>query len=91
MKPKIYIKREREVCPILVATGKGISLTVASSRQMVPEETIFVPLKDLFLPVSIYWNPGNENPALKSLLGFVTEMRTGKHPAPECLNEMMKV
>lgn len=89
-KPKLYLKNERESCPILVATGKGVSLTISGTKNIVPEETSFVPLKNLFLPVSALWDSSNENPALKSFLSFTESNRSLMSQNYVCLEEAMK-
>lgn len=73
IQPQIYIKKKNESCPLLVVTGKGVLLTIASSRQMAFEQTRFVPVKSLFLPVSVYWQAENPSPTLKSFLSLVLE------------------
>ncbi len=84
-RPKIYIKGENEVCPILVATKKGVSLTIAGSNAFAPKETTFIPVKDLFLPVSVFWKEENVSPSLNVFLGFVLERRSLKKPQGDCL------
>lgn len=73
IKPKIYIKKFDESCPILVATGKGVSLTIAGSQNIAPHLTKFVPIKDLFLPVKIYWSKERLSPQLNTLISFIVE------------------
>jgi DNA-binding transcriptional LysR family regulator len=90
-RPKTYIKGPHESCPVLVAIGKGVSLTVASSRSFVPNATRFVPVKRLYLPVSIYWTNDNSNAALKSFLSFVIENASLKRPNAECLVDVIRV
>jgi LysR family transcriptional regulator, benzoate and cis,cis-muconate-responsive activator of ben and cat genes len=90
-RPKAYIKSQHESCPVLVAIGKGVSLTVASSRSFVPNETRFVPVKRLYLPVSIYWTKDNSNPALKSFLSFVIENASLRPQKAECLVDVIRV
>ena len=84
-RPKVYIKGHNEVCPILVATKKGVSLTIAGANAFAPKETVFVPVKNLFLPVSVFWNDENISPSLKVFLGFVLEKRSIKQPQADCL------
>ena len=84
-KPKIYIKNDRESCPILVATGKGVSLTIAGSQNFAMNETKFVPIKEMFLPVSVFWRKENENSSAQVFLSFVMENRSLKHQKGECL------
>ena len=85
--PKIYVKGENEICPILVATKKGVSLTIAGANAFAPKETTFVPIKNLFLPVSVFWKEENISPSLNVLLGFVLEKRSQKLPQAHCLME----
>lgn len=90
-KPKTYIKGENESCPVLVAIGKGVSLTISSSQSFVPGETHFVPIKKLYLPVSVFWSPENPNPSLKNFLSFVVENQALNGPDAECLMDMMRL
>lgn len=87
--PKTYIKNDQESCPVLVAIGKGVSLTIPGSQGYVPAETRFVPLKSLYLPVSVFWSRENSSPSLKGFLSFVAENAALRRPAPECLLEVM--
>ncbi len=84
-RPKIYVKGDNEVCPILVATKKGVSLTIAGSNAFAPKETAFVPVKNLFLPVSVFWKEDNVSPSLNVFLGFVLERRSLEKPQGDCL------
>lgn len=84
-RPKIYIKGENEICPILVATNKGVSLTIAGSNALAPKETTFVPIKNLFLPVSVFWREENVSPSLNVFLGFVLEKHSLKTLQGDCL------
>jgi DNA-binding transcriptional LysR family regulator len=88
-KPKVYIKAERESCPILVATGKGVSLTIAGTQNIVMNQTRFVPIKNMFLPVSVFWKPENTNPSLNCFLSFAKENRSLKIQKAECLTDVM--
>lgn len=88
--PKTYIKSEGESCPILVSLKKGVVLTIAASKNSAPEDTVFVPIENLHLPVSAVWLETNENPLLKSFLSFATENSVlGKQKA-ECLADLMR-
>lgn len=89
IRPNVYIKNERESCPILVATGKGVSLTIMGAQNFAPAETQFVPIKKLYLPVSVFWAPANGNPSLKTFLSFVTESNFLKNKTAECLVDVM--
>ncbi|TGL69403.1 LysR family transcriptional regulator [Leptospira kmetyi] len=91
IKPKLYVKNDRESCPILVATGKGVSLTVLGAQNIAPSETQFVPIKKLFLPVSVFWAPENKNPLLKTFLSFVIESDSFKNKKAECLMDVMRL
>ncbi|TGJ99732.1 LysR family transcriptional regulator [Leptospira semungkisensis] len=91
IKPKVYVKNERESCPILVATGKGVSLTILGAQNFAPADTQFVPIKKLYLPVSVFWVPENRNPSLKTFLSFVTESNVLKDRKAECLMDVMKL
>lgn len=89
--PNIYIKGERESCLILVATGKGVSLTVSGSQGFASEDTSFVPVKNLFMPVSAYWDAENRSASTKSFLSFVSENRSLKPQTIECLTDVLRV
>ncbi|WP_413612254.1 LysR substrate-binding domain-containing protein [Bdellovibrio sp. HCB-110] len=89
--PKTYIKKENESCPILVATGKGVSLTISGSQNFAPFETHFVPIKKLYLPVSVFWIPENENSSLKTFLSFVIENESLSNKKAECLMDVMRL
>lgn len=91
IKPKIYLKNENESCPLLVATGKGLSLTIAGSQNVAAGETKFVPLKKTYLPVSVLWEPESENPTLKTFLSFVIENGSYGTKEPECLMDVMRL
>ena len=84
-KPKIYIKNDRESCPILVATGKGVSLTINGTQNIAMNETKFVPIKEMFMPVSVFWKKDNENASSQVFLSFVKENRSLKHQKAACL------
>jgi LysR family transcriptional regulator, benzoate and cis,cis-muconate-responsive activator of ben and cat genes len=84
-KPRTYVKKENESCPVLVAIGKGVSLTIAGSQGLAAGETAFVPIRQLYLPVSVFWVPGHSNPSLKGFLSFVVENRALRRRRPECL------
>lgn len=84
-RPKIYVKSDGESCPILVATGKGVSLTIAGSQNIVPQQTRFVPIKDMFLPMRVFWKKENNTPHLKTLLSFTIEKRSVLSQKSECL------
>lgn len=83
--PRVYIKEEVESCPVLVALGKGIALTIASARNLAPEQTRFVPIRDMFLPVNIFWKTGNGAPQLKTFVSFAIENRAAVAQATECI------
>lgn len=68
--PRIYIKKEGESCPFLVSLGAGVHLGVEGTRNKSPEDTCFVPLEKMQMPVSVVWLPQNENSLLKSFLSF---------------------
>ncbi|WP_244939915.1 LysR family transcriptional regulator [Leptospira adleri] len=91
IKPKVYVKNERESCPILVATGKGVSLTILGAQNVAPSETQFVPIKKLYLPVSVFWIPENKNPSLNTFLSFVIESSALKNKKAECLMDVMRL
>lgn len=91
IKPKVYLKKERESCPILVATGKGLSLTILGAQNFVPSETQFIPIKKLYLPVSVFWMSENKNPSLNTFLSFVTESSAIKNKKAECLMDVMRL
>lgn len=84
-KPKIYIKNQNESCPILVAMGKGVSLTIPGSQHFAPEQTKFVPIAEMFLPVSVFWNKDNDQASLKTFISFIIEKRSVLSKKNECL------
>lgn len=83
--PKIYIKAEGESCPILVAMGKGVSLTIANAMNFAPEHTRFVPIKDMFMPVHVFWRPGAEDASLKTFISFIAEKEAVLTKNTQCL------
>lgn len=84
-RPKIYIKGDEECCPILVATGRGVALTIAGSQNTAPYHTRFVPIKDMCLPVRVFWKGENENPYLRTFVSFTIEKRSVLPQKTECL------
>lgn len=84
-KPRVYVKEEGESCPVLVALGRGIALTIASARHMAPERTRFVPIRDMFLPVHIFWKAGNSAPQLQTFVSFAMESGVMAPQATECI------
>lgn len=84
-RPKIYIKGHGESCPILVATGKGVSLTIAGSRNIAPEHTRFVPIKEMFLPVSVFWKKESISLHVSTFLSFAIEKESVVPQRTECL------
>lgn len=90
-KPRTYIKNQRESCPVLVAIGTGVSLTVSSSQGLVPRETRFVPVRRLYLPVSVLWTSDSANQSLRSFLSFVIENASLRRPNTECLVDAMRL
>lgn len=84
-RPKIYIKGDGECCPILVATGRGVALTIAGSQNIAPQHTRFVPIRDLFLPIRVFWKGENENPYLRTFVSFIIEKRSVLSQKTECL------
>lgn len=85
-KPKVYIKAEGESCPILVATGKGVSLMIAGANGLAPRQTRFVPIREMFLPISVFWKDTNTNPSLKSFLSFAVEKKSVLSKSSQCLS-----
>ncbi|WP_413557161.1 LysR substrate-binding domain-containing protein [Bdellovibrio sp. HCB209] len=84
-KPKIYIKADDESCPILVATGKGVSLTIASNANFAPQRTKFVPIKNMFLPVRVFWRTEDQSSTVKTFLSFITESKSVLTKETHCL------
>lgn len=84
-KPRIYVKGDSESCPILVALGKGVSLTIADAQNLAPRETRFVPIVDMFLPVRALWKNDNTAAQLKTFLSFIIEHRSAAPHATECM------
>lgn len=91
IKPRIYVKNEREHCPILVAIGKGVSLTISNVQHYTATETCFVPIKKFHLPVAAFWRPEDRNPSLKCFLSFVAESVSLRKPGVECLADAMQL
>lgn len=92
-KPQIYIKNQNESCPILVATGKGVSLTVNGAWSAIMDHVRLVPVSDMSVPIYMIWNPENCAPPLKSFLSVVIEKQNILPQRAECLvlsNEMIK-
>ncbi|MBX3041521.1 MAG: hypothetical protein KF789_12510, partial [Bdellovibrionaceae bacterium] len=85
-RPRIYIKADAENCAILVAVGKGVALTIAGAQRLAPEGTRFVPLKEMFLPVSIFWKEGEQDPTLQTFLSAVIENRSLRKSKTHCLD-----
>lgn len=90
IKPKVYVKNDWESCPVLVAIGKGVSLTILGNQQCTFPETKFVPIKQLSLPVSVVWSRENSNPALKGMLSFVAENAALRRKNAVCLEEGLR-
>lgn len=88
VKPKTYIKSVGESCPILVATGRGLSLTVASSPMFENLGNRFVSLKDSFVPISLVYEVDNKNPSLKVFASFARESAALRGRKAECLLEL---
>lgn len=84
-RPKIYVKADGESCPILVATGKGVSLTIAGAQNFAPAYTCFVPIRDLFLPLNVFWKNENTAPEVSTFLSFILERRSVLPQKTECL------
>ncbi len=85
-RPKIYIKADKESCPLLVATGRGVSLTIAGAEKAFAAGTRFVPLKGMFLPVSVFWDQTEPKEALKTFICAVIENKALKHAQAQCLS-----
>lgn len=90
IKPKVYVKNDWESCPVLVAIGKGVSLTILGTQQCTFPETKFVPLNQLSLPVSVVWSPHHVNPTLKGMLSFVAENAALRRKNAVCLEEGLR-
>ncbi len=89
IKPKTYLKRPKEVCPLLVSEGKGISITISGSQKYAADGTRFIPIKNLFMPVSAYWKTENNNQALQSFLSFVIENKSIGNKHAHCLMDII--
>jgi hypothetical protein len=79
------VKGDGECCPILVATGKGVALTIAGAQNIASHHTRFVPIRGLFLPVRVFWKEENENPYLRTFVSFIIEKRSVLSQKTECL------
>lgn len=89
IKPKTYLKNQKEICPILVAEGRGVSITISGSQKYASDDTRFIPIKNLFMPVSAYWKPENKNQSLQSFLSFVIETKSIGNKHAHCLMDVM--
>ena len=92
-KPQIYIKNQNESCPILVATGKGVSLTVNGAWSAIMDHVHLVPVIDMSIAIYMIWNPENCSSQLKSFLSLVMEKQNVLPHRSECLalsNEMIR-
>lgn len=92
-KPQIYIKNLNESCPILVATGKGISFTVNGGWSAITDHIRFVPVSDMSMPIFMLWNSENCTSQLNSFLSLVIEKQNILPHRSECLvlsNELIK-
>jgi DNA-binding transcriptional LysR family regulator len=85
--PKTYIKHEGESCPTLVSFHKGVILTIGSSQSFAPKDTHFVPIKDLQLPVRVFWTQQQLTLSQKSFLSFTLESSPHSPHKPECLQD----
>jgi DNA-binding transcriptional LysR family regulator len=84
-KPRVYIKGDSESCPVLVALGKGVALTIASAQNIAPEQTRFVPIRNMFLPLHVFWKAGNSAPQLQTFVSFAMESRAVVQQETECV------
>jgi DNA-binding transcriptional LysR family regulator len=84
-KLQIYIKKQNESCPILVATGKGVSFTVNGAWSAIMDHICLVPVIDMAIPIYMIWNPETEASQLKSFLGVVIEKQHVLPHRAECL------
>ncbi|PJZ64412.1 LysR family transcriptional regulator [Leptospira wolffii] len=89
IRPNIYVKKEKEICPELVASGKGLSLRISGSHPSHFPGTELVPIRNSFLPVSVFWLEENERQEFKSFLSFVTEKDILRSKESECLMEIL--
>lgn len=87
-KPQIYIKQDEESCPILVAMGRGVSLTIEGSRRVVPDNTCFVPIKGMFLPVSVFWKEASLelNTSVQTFVSAAIENASLEKSKTHCLS-----
>lgn len=91
-KPKMHIKNHGESCPILVATGKGISFQVNGAWSAIPAHLRLVPVSDMAVPIYMIWQQDTCSSHLKPFLSLVIEQQNVLPQRSECLvlsNEMV--
>lgn len=84
-KPQIYIKNQNESCPILVATGKGISFQVNGAWSAIPSHLRLVRVSDMTVPIFMLWRPGDCASQIKTFLSLVIERQNVLPQRAECL------
>jgi DNA-binding transcriptional LysR family regulator len=84
-KPQIYVKNQNESCPILVATGKGISFQVNGAWSAIPEHLRLVRVSDMTVPIFMLWRPDDCASQIKSFLSLVIERQNVLPQRSECL------
>lgn len=92
-KPRVYVKSPGESCQVLVAMGKGVSLTVNGSWSAIPNNLRLVQIKNMFVPIRVFWRTDNRTPQLNSFLSLAIEKNQVLSQKAECLvlsNEIFK-
>lgn len=74
VRPKVYYKKSKESCAVLVGDGKGLLLTTKRTAH-ITEKAIFIPLAEYSPKVKYYasWSVDNTSLALKAFLNFIQE------------------
>lgn len=74
VRPRIYYKKSKESCAILVGEGKGLLLTSKRSAH-ITKDGVFIPLVEYSARVKYYATWSSENPslALKAFINFLEE------------------
>lgn len=92
-KPRTYVKTPGESCHVLVAMGKGVSLTVNGSWSAIPQNLRLVQISNMFVPIRVFWRSDNSIPQLNSFLSLAIEKKQVLAQKAECLvlsNELAK-
>ncbi|MDO9181001.1 MAG: LysR family transcriptional regulator [Bacteriovorax sp.] len=74
VRPRIYYKKSKESCSILVGIGKGLLLTSKRAAH-ITKDAVFIPLAEYSPRVKFYatWSLENPSLALKAFINFLEE------------------